>query len=108
MKPISNKVIRELHLYKDETVSKLAYINGINSVPRLLLDLFCFAQTFFGHPPPLMKIPPPCTSETPLSVIIRTKFKIFSVILFVVVAIFYVFSYFGVVPILMTFPSFGR
>ena len=51
MNPISSKVIREFHLYKDETVTKLASQNGINSVPHLLVDFFCHARAFFESPP---------------------------------------------------------
>ena len=70
MNPISSKVIREFHLYKDETVTKLASQNGINSVPHLLVDFFCHARAF-SKVPPLM-------SGTPLTLMYRTKSKIFS------------------------------
>ena len=54
MKPISSKVISEVHLCKDEIVFKLASQYGIDSVPRLLVDFFCHARAFSKiHPPPL-------------------------------------------------------
>ena len=52
MNPISSKVIRKFHLYKDETVTKLALQNGINSVPHLLVDFLCYAGLFRKPPPP--------------------------------------------------------
>ena len=85
MNPISSKVIREFHLYKDETVTKLASQNGINSVPHLLVDFFCHARAF-SKVPPLMRISPTITSGTPLTLMYRTKSKIFSAISFGVVA----------------------
>ena len=53
MKPISSKVISEVHLCKDEIVFKLASQYGIDSVHRLLVDFFCHARAFSKiHPPP--------------------------------------------------------
>ena len=76
MNPISSKVIREFHLYKDETVTKLASQNGINSVPHLLVDFFCHARAF-SKVPPLMRISPTITSGTPLTSMYRPRPKYF-------------------------------
>ena len=64
--PISSKVIREFHLYKDEIVSKLASQNGFNSFPHLLADFFRHARAF-SKVPHLMRISPTITSGTPLT-----------------------------------------
>ena len=87
MKPISSKVISEFHLCKDEIVFKLASQYGIDSVPRLLVDFFCHARAFSKIHPPHMRISLTITSGTPLTLMNRTKSKIFIAISFEVVAI---------------------